>query len=182
MEELKWKENGVSGTECGASSSVKQSLGFFPASLTILSFPLTSGGESRMHVWLLHNLVKHLQTMAAFMKRLVSAPTLSFSFSGLTFPQVSDSGKHRQQLAALCQHGGNESDAGAACLLKRIQISPHELRLLSELYLQLSSGYAVHTRPENQHSDCQQRRPFDFPHPFHANKELVKRTFCHNSP
>lgn len=115
---------------------------------------------------------KHWQTTAAFMKALASAPTPSFSFSGLPFPWVSDSAKQRQQLAALCQQGVNESDAGAARLLKRLQISPHELRLLSELYLQLSSGYTVHTRAENQDGDCQQRRPFDFPHPFHAYKEL----------
>lgn len=142
----------------------------------MLSFPLSSGRESKMYVWLRHDLVKHPGTIAAFMKGVTSVPTWNFSFSGLTFPQVADSGKQRQQLAALGQHGGNESDAGAACLLKRLQISPHEL---SEIYLQLSSGYTVHTRPENQLGDCQQRHPFDFPHPF-SHKEFVKRTFCHN--
>lgn len=149
MEELKWKEKHFSFE---FSFLCEVSPWFWMAALKIL---ISSAVAGRLrHDCLLQNLIKHQHTRAA----MKESACVSFPQNRLTFSSISDFGKQRQQLTALCQHGVNNSDAGAACLLKRLQVSPHELRLFSEAYLQLSSGYTVHTRAENHDGDCSCQR------------------------
>lgn len=61
--------------------------------------------------------------------------------------------KHKQP-ANICHHRVNKRDAGAAGAVERRQLSPHDLRGPSELYLKLPSEYEVHTRAENHANDC----------------------------
>lgn len=57
------------------------------------------------------------------------------SCSELWFMQFDFSAEKHKQFANICQHGVNKSDAGAARLMKRRQLSPHDLRLFSELFI-----------------------------------------------